>query len=115
MQRQKYVEDKGADEWERELNNLKAAEFKVWQEEDETLKDVWRAADGMVTVAGEGFFRRDGVTYRKWMPKEGIVTGEVPVGAAPETQKHRSQVGAEYSVGWTLAVYTQTSKFIPPA
>ena len=77
VQRRKYAEVKGADEWERELNNLKAAELKVWQEEDETLKEVRRAADGVVTMAGDGFFRRDGVIYRRWMPKEGIVTGEV--------------------------------------
>ena len=77
MQRRKYAKDKGADEWEREVNNLKAAELKVWQEEDETFKEVWRAADGMVTMAGDGFLQRDGVIYRRWMPKEGIVTGEV--------------------------------------
>ena len=76
MQRGKYAEDKRADEWERKVNNLKAAELKVWQEEDETLKEVWRAADGMVTMTGDGFFQRDGVIYRRWMPKEGIVTGE---------------------------------------
>ena len=28
-------------------------------------------------MTGDGFFRRDGVIYRRWMPKEGIVTGEV--------------------------------------
>ena len=70
MQRGKYAEDKRADEWERKVNNLKAAELKVWQEEDETLKKVWRAADGMVTMTGDGFFQRDGVIYRRWMPKE---------------------------------------------
>ena len=38
------------------------------------------ASDGpesSVTMAGDGFFRRDGVIYRRWMPKEGTVTGEV--------------------------------------
>ena len=41
------------------------------------MKEVWRAADGMVTMAGDGFFRRDEVIYRRWMSKEGIVTSEV--------------------------------------
>ena len=31
----------------------------------------------METMTGDGFFQRDGVIYRRWMPKEGIVTGEV--------------------------------------
>ena len=31
----------------------------------------------METMTGDGLFQRDGVMYRRWMPKEGIVTGEV--------------------------------------
>ena len=41
------------------------------------MKEVRRAADGMVTMAGDGFFRRDEVIYRRWMSKEEIVTSEV--------------------------------------
>ena len=41
------------------------------------MKEVWRAADGIVTMAGHRFFHRDGVIYRTWMPRKGIVTGEV--------------------------------------
>ena len=40
VQRGKYAEEKRDDEWEWEVNNLKAAELKVWQEEGETLKEV---------------------------------------------------------------------------
>ena len=39
--------------------------------------EVQRAADGMVTMAGDGFFRRDEVIYRRWMSKVEIVTSEV--------------------------------------
>ena len=40
----------------------------MWQKEDETLQEVCEAADGEQSTAGEGFYRRDGVIYRRWTP-----------------------------------------------
>ena len=38
------------------------------QEADETLTAVRRAAEGRASTAGGGFFKREGLIYRKWTP-----------------------------------------------
>ena len=67
-QRKKYAGQGERDEMEEELNRLRATELTVWQEEDETLQEVCKAADGDQSTTGEGFYRRDGVIYRRWTP-----------------------------------------------
>ena len=53
---------------EGELNRLHGTELKVWQKEDETSQEECKAADGEQFRAGEGFYRRDRVIYRRWTP-----------------------------------------------
>ena len=47
---------------------ISAVELKVLQDKDETLVKIRRAADGHPCSAGPGFFRRDGLLYRRWTP-----------------------------------------------
>ena len=35
---------------------------------DETLAAVGKAAEGTPSTAGGGFFKRDGLIYRRWTP-----------------------------------------------
>ena len=51
-----------------QLNRLTARELKVLQQNDETLEAVQRAADGEQSTAGGGYFKKDGVIYRRWTP-----------------------------------------------
>ena len=48
---------------------ISSEELRTLQENDETLEAARRAADGEVNAAGEGFFRRDGLLYRRWSPQ----------------------------------------------
>ena len=48
---------------------LSAEELRKLQEGDDTLAVLRKVADGQSsTIAGPGFFRRDGLLYRRWMP-----------------------------------------------
>lgn len=48
---------------------LSAEGLRALQEKDPTLANIRRAADGHPTcAAGIGFFKRDGLLYRKWTP-----------------------------------------------
>lgn len=48
--------------------DLTAQDFQWLQEEDSSLEAVRAAADGGVSTAGQGFFKRDGLMYRQWTP-----------------------------------------------
>ena len=43
-------------------------ELKKQQDTDETLAGVREAADGQPSTAGVGFFRKEGLVYRRWTP-----------------------------------------------
>lgn len=47
---------------------ISAEELQRLQKEDDTLVAVNTAADGDPSTAGVGFFRRDGLLYRRWQP-----------------------------------------------
>ena len=55
---------------EHELDQLSATELKALQENDAIpiLSAVRQAVDGEPSIAGPGFFRRDGVIYQRWTP-----------------------------------------------
>ena len=48
--------------------DIPKAELQRLQDTGETLKSVREAADGHPSSAGVGFFRRDGLVYRRWTP-----------------------------------------------
>ena len=48
--------------------NVNAGEFRKLQGMDPTLGPVRSAAEGCVSTAGVGFFRREGLLYRRWVP-----------------------------------------------
>lgn len=47
---------------------ISVGEIKRLQDEDESLAKVKKAADGHPCSAGVGFFKRDGLLYRRWTP-----------------------------------------------
>ena len=47
---------------------LSADQLKKLQEKDDTLSKIREAADGHPNSAGIGFFKQDGLVYRKWTP-----------------------------------------------
>ena len=56
------------DEQTRHSLDITKEELRTLQETDTTLEAVRRAASGEACSAGEGFFRRDGLVYRRWTP-----------------------------------------------
>ena len=48
--------------------DLTSEELKQLQEEDESLEEAWKAAQGRANSAGSGFFEREGLLYRRWVP-----------------------------------------------
>ena len=61
---------------------LSAEELKELQEKDDTLAVLRKVADGQSsTMAGPGFFRREGLLYRRWTPpgcnEEGMVVEQL--------------------------------------
>jgi hypothetical protein len=48
--------------------DLNTEELIQLQKEDDTLESAWKAAKGEVSTAGPGFFERDGILYRRWIP-----------------------------------------------
>ena len=47
---------------------ISASELRTLQDQDETLAKVKEAAEGKPSTAGIGFFKRDGLIYRRWRP-----------------------------------------------
>ncbi len=47
---------------------LPTEEMRTLQKQDGTLQEVQKAADGQSSSAGIGFFRRNGLLYRRWTP-----------------------------------------------
>ena len=48
--------------------SITADELREIQDRDPTLTKVREAADGKCSTAGVGFFKREGIIYRKWIP-----------------------------------------------
>ena len=48
--------------------DISADQLRTLQSSDMTLEAVQRAADGQPCSAGVGFFRKDGLLYRRWAP-----------------------------------------------
>ena len=48
--------------------NFTSAEMERQQQEDPTLVAIRPAAEGRASTAGVGFFKRDGLLYRRWTP-----------------------------------------------
>lgn len=57
---------------------MTAGELSKLQEEDDSLEAVRKAARGEVGTAGGGFFKRDGIIYRRWTPP-GLDEGEASI------------------------------------
>ena len=55
MQQKEYTRQGEMEGMEEEPNRLHVTELKVWEEEDETLQEVCKAAGGEQSIAGEGF------------------------------------------------------------
>ena len=50
------------------LLDLNMGDLRKLQQEDETLATIRAAADGESNAAGDGFYRKEGIFYRKWTP-----------------------------------------------
>ena len=48
--------------------DMTAEELRSLQQSDESLAAVRKAAKGEASTAGGGFFERDGLLYRRWIP-----------------------------------------------
>ena len=58
--------------------DISMSQFKTLQEEDPTLESIRRAAENCPSSAGIGFFKRDGLLYRRWVPpRQGLEAVEV--------------------------------------
>ena len=58
------------------------------QNDDNSLTEVKKAADGKVTILGNSFFRRDGILYRRWTPKgSDPVEGEIEQLVVPKQRR----------------------------
>ena len=51
-----------------DILDITADELREIQNKDPTLTKVREAADGKLSAAGVGFFKREGIIYRKWIP-----------------------------------------------
>ena len=51
-----------------DMLDITADELREIQDKDPTLTKVREAADGKLSTAGVGFFKREGIIYRKWIP-----------------------------------------------
>lgn len=56
--------------------DISMGELKILQEADTTLEMVRRAADEHPSHSGMGFFRRDGLVYRRWTPDPEVMAVE---------------------------------------
>lgn len=52
----------------RHFLDMSSEKFQEMQQNDPTLKSVLEAARGNPSTAGVGFFERDGLVYRRWVP-----------------------------------------------
>ena len=66
--RQQCAEGKEGAKVSKHPLEISAVELKVLQDKDETLVKIRRAADGHPCSARPGFFRIDGLLYRRWTP-----------------------------------------------
>ncbi len=65
---QKYQPiDKPMEETKRACSG--AEEFQKLQQEDVTLEDTRKAADAHPALTGDGFFKKNGLVYRRWLPR----------------------------------------------
>ena len=66
--RKRFWKGRGEDKPSLHSLDMSAEGLKQLQDEDETLTRVKEAANGHPNTAGVGFFKRDGLIYRKWIP-----------------------------------------------
>ena len=68
--------------------DMTASEFSQLQQQDPSLVAIREAAKGKPSMAGVGFFERDGLVYRRWIPRgrpqEEIEQLVVPAKGRPE-------------------------------
>ena len=67
QQRQEFATAAGQKNMEHPLDYVGAEELQK-RHKDETLTTVRQAADGETNAAGGGFFRKNGIIYRRWIP-----------------------------------------------
>ena len=48
--------------------DISMEELKTLQKTDDTLKEIRKAADQQPSTAGVGFYRNEGLLYRRWVP-----------------------------------------------
>ena len=69
LARKEYATPEGADNVVRHPLDMSPEELRRLQDSDPSLAKARKVADGQPsTAAGEGFFRKDGLLYRKWTP-----------------------------------------------
>ena len=66
--RQRYAMEQRDKEQQQHPLNIGVDQLRRLQESDPSLEPVRRAADGEPSTAGVGFFRQEGVLYRRWTP-----------------------------------------------
>ena len=66
--RRKYAAEGGSQGGQDGCLDMTSDELRDLQEKDDTLAAVRRAAIGEACSAGVGFFKQDGLLYRKWTP-----------------------------------------------
>lgn len=67
-QKMRKETEQGDDKSSLHALEISASELRQLQDQDETLAKVRAAADGKPSTAGIGFFKRDGLTFRRWIP-----------------------------------------------
>lgn len=68
QRRQQELADSREETQYRELN-ISVEGMKTLQENDPTLKEVRRSVEAQESKYGVGFFKKDGLLYRRWIPK----------------------------------------------
>ena len=70
QKRENRLKYAGADTTEepKHILDMTSQEFRTLQEADSTLEAIRQAAVGHPSTAGVGFFERDGLIYRRWVP-----------------------------------------------
>ena len=67
-QRLKYQQRQKDSQTQLHPLDISMSEFRDLQQKDPTLQQIRQAAEGRPSTAGIGFFQRDGLLYRRWIP-----------------------------------------------
>ena len=98
--------------------DITAEELQAMQEEDPSLEEVRLAADGQPSSAGVGFFRRDGIIYRRWV-RPGQSGEEVEQVVVPEACRENllelaHSIPLAGHLGWEKTVQRLLARFYWP-